>query len=59
MGQLVGRNIVTRGDTNLCEAQALQPITGANFRNDINASGSITTGDVNLIKQNALSQLPP
>ena len=33
-------------------------ITRSNFRNDINASDSITTGDVNIIKQNALSQLP-
>jgi hypothetical protein len=62
MGVLVGdvnaSGIVTSGDTNLCKAQALQPVTIDNFRNDINASGSITTGDVNLIKQNALSQLP-
>jgi hypothetical protein len=62
MGVLVGdvnaSGVVTTGDTNLCKAQALQPVTNANFRNDINASGDITTGDVNLIKQNALSQLP-
>jgi len=50
---------VTSGDTNLCKAQALQPVTNDNFRNDVNASGAITTGDVNIIKQNALSQLPP
>ena len=63
MGVLIGdvnaSGVVTSGDTNLCKAQALQPVTNANFRNDINASGSITTGDVNIIKQNALSQLPP
>jgi hypothetical protein len=63
MGVLVGdvnaSRIVTSGDTNLCKAQALQPVTNANFRNDINASGAITTGDVNIVKQNALSQLPP
>ena len=63
MGVLVGdvnaSGVVTSGDTNLCKAQALQPVTSANFRNDVNASGSITTGDVNLIKQNALTQLPP
>jgi hypothetical protein len=45
MGVLVGdvnaSGIVTSGDTNLCKAQALQPVTSANFRNDINASGSI------------------
>jgi hypothetical protein len=62
MGVLIGdvnaSGVVTSGDTNLCKAQALQPVTNANFRNDINASGSITTGDVNIIKQNALSQLP-
>jgi hypothetical protein len=62
MGVLVGdvnaSGVVTTGDTNLCKAQALQPVTNANFRNDINASGTITTGDVNLIKQNALTQLP-
>jgi hypothetical protein len=33
-------------------------VTNSNFRNDINASGAVTTGDVNIIKQNALSQLP-
>jgi hypothetical protein len=63
MGVLVGdvnaSGVVTTGDTNLCKAQALQPVTNANFRNDINASGAITTGDVNIIKQNALTQLPP
>jgi hypothetical protein len=62
MGVLVGdvnaSGLVTSGDTNLCKAQALQPVTTANFRNDINASGSITTGDVNIIKQNALHSLP-
>jgi hypothetical protein len=62
MGVLIGdvnaSGVVTSGDTNLCKAQALQPVTNANFRNDINASGAITTGDVNLIKQNALQQLP-
>jgi hypothetical protein len=63
MGVLIGdvnaSGVVTSGDTNLCKAQALQPVTNANFRNDVNASGSITTGDVNIIKQNALNQLPP
>jgi PKD domain len=62
MGLLVGdvnaSGVVTSGDTNLCKAQALQPVTSANFRDDINASGAITTGDVNIIKQNALTQLP-
>ena len=63
MGVLVGdvnaSGVVTNGDTNLCEAQAVQPITGANFRNDINASGAITAVDVSAIKQNVGSQLPP
>jgi hypothetical protein len=62
MGVLIGdvnaSGTVTSGDTNLCKAQALQPVTTANFRDDINASGAITTGDVNIIKQNALHQLP-
>jgi PKD repeat protein len=62
MGVLVGdvnaSGRVSSGDTNLCKAQALQPVTAANFRNDVNASGAITTGDVNIIKQNALHQLP-
>jgi hypothetical protein len=57
VGDVNASGIVTSGDTNLCKAQALQPVTHANFRNDINASGAITTGDVNLIKQNALSHL--
>jgi len=58
VGDVNGSGVVTSGDTNLCKAQALQPVTSANFRDDINASGAITTGDVNLIKQNALSRLP-
>jgi Dockerin type I domain/Galactose oxidase, central domain len=57
IGDVNGSGVVTSGDTNLCKAQALQPVTSANFRNDVNASGSITTGDVNIIKQNALSHL--
>jgi len=59
LGDVNASGVVTSGDTNLCKAQALQPVTNANFRNDINASGAITTGDVNIIKQNALHQLPP
>ena len=57
-GDVNASGVVTSGDTNLCKAQALQPVTNANFRDDINASGAITTGDVNIIKQNALSRLP-
>ena len=57
VGDVNGSGVVTSGDTNLCKAQALQPVTSANFRDDVNASGSITTGDVNIIKQNALSHL--
>ena len=56
IGDVNASGSVTTGDTNLCKAQALQPVTNDNFRTDINASGSITTGDVNLIKQRALSQ---
>jgi hypothetical protein len=58
VGDVNGSKVVTSGDTNLCKAQALQPVTSANFRLDVNASGAITTGDVNLIKQHALEQLP-
>src|SRR6185436_15670967 len=58
VGDVNASGIVTSGDTNLCKAQALQPVTSSNFRNDINASGAITSGDVNLIKQQALTQLP-
>jgi len=57
LGDVNASGVVTSGDTNLCKAQALQPVTSTNFRNDINASGAITTGDVNIIKQNALSHL--
>jgi trimeric autotransporter adhesin len=59
LGDVNASGVVNTGDTNLCKAQALQPVTNSNFRNDINASGVINTGDVNIIKQNALSQLPP
>jgi hypothetical protein len=58
VGDVNASGVVTSGDTNLCKAQALQPVTNSNFRNDINASGAITSGDVNLIKQNALTMLP-
>ena len=58
LGDVNASGVVTSGDTNLCKAQALQPVTSTNFRNDVNASGSITTGDSNIIKQNALTQLP-
>jgi FG-GAP-like repeat/Dockerin type I domain len=59
LGDVNASGVVTSGDTNLCKAQALQPVTSANFRCDVNTSGAITTGDVNIIKQNALSHLPP
>ena len=58
LGDVNSSSVVTSGDTNLCKAQALQPLTEENFRNDVNNSGSITSGDVNIIKQQALSQLP-
>jgi hypothetical protein len=57
-GDVNASGSVTSGDTNLCKAQALQPLTSSNFRQDVNASGAITTGDVNVTKQNALMQLP-
>jgi len=57
LGDVNSSGVVTSGDTNLCKAQALKPVTSSNFRDDINVSGAITTGDVNLIKQNALSQI--
>ena len=61
IGDVNGSGVVTSGDSNLCKAQALQPVTSANFRDDVNASGAITTGDLNIIKQNALTRLssPP
>jgi arylsulfate sulfotransferase len=61
IGDVNGSGVVTSGDSNLCKAQALQPVTSANFRCDVNASGAITTGDLNIIKQNALLRLssPP
>jgi hypothetical protein len=58
VGDVDASGVVTSGDTNLCKAQALQPLTADNFRNDVNVSGQITTGDANLIKQNALNHLP-
>jgi len=58
LGDVNGSGVVSSGDTNLCKAQALQPITASNFRNDVNVSGAITSGDTNIVKQNALTSLP-
>ena len=40
LGDVNASGVVTSGDTNLCKAQALQAVTTANFRNDVNASGA-------------------
>jgi len=49
---------VARADKTAVQAQLNQPVTSANFRDDLNATGRITNGDVQIVKANRGHVLP-
>ena len=52
-----GNRVVDKPDYNAIKFDH-GPVTGANFRNDINADGSITKADANLVKPRGGNSLP-
>jgi hypothetical protein len=49
---------VTSSDVSQAKLQTGQPVTGSNFRSDVNASGTITSADVSLVKLRTGTALP-
>lgn len=49
---------VARADKTAVQAQLNQPVTSANFRDDLNANGSITNAEVQIVKANQGHVLP-
>jgi hypothetical protein len=58
IGDTTGNKTVNAGDVAQTKGQSGVAVTGANFRNDINAGGSISASDVAQVKANAGHALP-
>jgi len=62
MGVLVGdttaNGVVNAGDVSQTKSQVGQPVTGSNFREDVNVSGTISGADVALVKSDVGHALP-
>jgi len=50
--------VVDKPDQQQIKGQANQPVTSANFRDDVNADGQIKTADANLVKTNKGHSIP-
>ena len=58
IGDTTGNRSVNAGDVAQTKGQSGQPVTAANFREDVNANGSINAGDVALVKSKSGTSLP-
>jgi hypothetical protein len=59
IGDSTGNGSVTSSDIGQVKGQSGQPVTAANFRSDVNASGiSVTASDLGMVKAAAGTQLP-
>jgi hypothetical protein len=58
LGAATGNGSVTASDVSRAKLQFGQPISGANFRNDIIANGSINATDVSGVKLKSGTALP-
>jgi hypothetical protein len=59
VGDATGNGAVTSSDIGQVKAQSGQPVTGENFRADINANGAITSSDVGQVKSAVGTMLTP
>ena len=59
VGDTNGSRSVSASDISQTKAQAGQPVTASNFREDVNANGAITASDISLVKSQAGTSLPP
>jgi len=50
--------LVSKPDQTLVQGQLNQPVTSANFREDLNADGRIKNSDLNLVKANKGNSIP-
>jgi hypothetical protein len=58
LGDPDANRLVSKPDQRLVQAQLNQPVTGANFREDLNANGRIKNADVNVVKANRGHSIP-
>ena len=58
VGDADASRLVAKPDQTLVQGQLNQPVTSANFREDLNADGRIKTADVNVVKENKGHSIP-
>jgi hypothetical protein len=58
VGDTNGNGAVTASDIGATKAQAGQPVTAANFRNDVTPNGAINASDIGLVKSQSGTTLP-
>ena len=58
VGDTTGNGIVNSSDVSQSKGQSGQPLTPANFREDITASGDINSSDVSAVKSHSGTALP-
>jgi hypothetical protein len=60
VGDTTNNGSVTASDIGQVKGQSGQPVSGANFRSDVNVSGgSISASDISFVKSRAGTSLPP
>jgi carboxypeptidase T len=57
-GDADATRVVGKSDQTLVQSQLNQPVTGSNFREDLNADGRIKNADVNIVKTNKGHSIP-
>jgi hypothetical protein len=57
-GDADASRLVSKPDQTLVKGQLNQPVTGSNFREDLNADGRIKNADLNVIKANRGRSIP-
>jgi hypothetical protein len=50
IGDVNGDKTVDRSDVTLTKGQVGMPVTTGNFREDVNVTGTITSGDIKVVK---------
>src|SRR6185295_12615942 len=58
VGDASASRVVDKPDQTLVQGQLNQPVTSANFREDLSADGRIKNADVNLVKANKGHSIP-
>lgn len=57
-GDADASRVVGKSDQTLVKSQVNQPVTGSNFREDLNADGRIKSADINIVKTNKGHSIP-